>query len=261
VATPTDLDDRSSSPPSGSSLGQPPPTRGRKSVIIALVAIVAVTIVFAIAAVRIHDRDAQPSEIRVTGIPASVSTPMANLMALSPVPNKAAPPFTLVDQTGRTVSLAALKGKSVVLEFMDPHCTDICPIISQEFVDAYHDLGADRSNVVFVAVNVNPFHLAVADMSAFTEEHELNAVPTWHFLTGPVGSLHTVWTDYGVEVDAPSPTADVIHSSFVYFIDPEGHERFLGSPGDDHRANGDAYLPGNQIASWGQGIATVARSL
>jgi hypothetical protein len=118
VATPTDLDDRSSSPPSGSSLGQPPPTRGRKSVIIALVAIVAVTIVFAIAAVRIHDRDAQPSEIRVTGIPASVSTPMANLMALSPVPNKAAPPFTLVDQTGRTVSLAALKGKSVVLEFM-----------------------------------------------------------------------------------------------------------------------------------------------
>ncbi len=221
----------------------------------------AVTVVFAVVAVRIHDRNAQPTEIRVTGIPASVSTPMANLMALSPVPNKAAPSFTLVDQSGRTVSLDAFRGKSVVLEFMDSHCTDICPIISQEFVDAYHDLGADRSHVIFVAVNVNPFHLAVADMATFTEEHGLNTVSTWHFLTGPVGSLQAVWSAYGVEVDAPSPTADIIHSSFVYFIDPEGHERFLGSPGDDHRANGYAYLPGNQIAAWGQGIATVARSL
>jgi len=232
-----------------------------KPVFVLLAAAVLLSGLFAFAAWRARNQNAQSSEIRATGIPARVSTPMANLMSLSPVPTRIAPDFSLVDQDGRAFSLSSFRGKSVVLEFMDPHCTDICPIISQEFVDAYHDLRSYRSKVVFVAVNVNPYHLAVRDMATFTEEHELNTVPSWHFLTGPVNDLRTVWTDYGVSVDAPSPSADVIHSSFVYFIDPNGHERYLGSPEDDHTAKGDAYLPANQIASWGQGIAMVARSM
>jgi cytochrome oxidase Cu insertion factor (SCO1/SenC/PrrC family) len=149
----------------------------------------------------------------------------------------------------------------VVLEFMDSHCIDICPIISQEFVDAYHALGNRAPEVAFVAVNVNPFHSAVADVASFTDEHQLNTIPSWHFLTAPVSQLRTVWTSYGVSVDAPDPATDVIHSSIVYFIGPDGRERYLGAPTDDHRANGDAYLPGNQIAAWGEGIAAVARSM
>jgi len=84
----------------------------------------------------------QAALLRPTGIPASVSTQLADLMQLSPVPPQAAPGFTLTDQHGRTLSLlASLRGHAVVLEFMDPHCTDICPIVSAEFIDAYHDLG------------------------------------------------------------------------------------------------------------------------
>lgn len=237
------------------------PQVSRTAVLVATVLIIVVAAAFAIVAVHIRHENPATTEIRATGIPANVSTPLADLMGLSPVPDRPAPDFNLTDQSGQNHSLASFRGKSVVLEFMDSHCTDICPIISQEFVDAYQDLGSDRSNVVFLAVNVNPYHLEVADMAAFTTEHGLNTVPTWHFLTGPVGTLTNVWNAYGVQVDAPNPTADVIHSSFVYFIDPSGHERYLGSPQDDHRANGDAYLPGNQIASWGQGIALVARGL
>jgi cytochrome oxidase Cu insertion factor (SCO1/SenC/PrrC family) len=233
----------------------------RKTVLVATVLTVVVTAAFAAVVVHIRNQHPPATEIRATGIPAGVSTPLANLMGLSPVPNQPAPNFNLTDQNGQIYSLTSFRGKSVVLEFMDSHCTDICPIISQEFVDAYQDLGSDRSKVVFLAINVNPYHLQVSDMSAFTTEHQLNTVATWHFLTGPVGGLASVWNSYGVQVDAPSPTADVIHSSFVYFIDPNGHKRYLGSPEDDHRANGDAYLPGSQIASWGEGIAVVARGL
>ena len=96
--------------------------------------------------------------LRVTGIPAAVPTSTANLMGLSPVPHSRAANFTLQDQHGKTMSLSSLQGKTVVLEFMDPHCVDICPIVSQEFVDAYHDLGTHSSGVVFAAVNVNPFN-------------------------------------------------------------------------------------------------------
>jgi len=198
---------------------------------------------------------------RPSGLPASVSTALANLMQLSPVPGKVAPGFTLTDQAGRALSLASFRGHAVVLEFMDPHCTDICPIVSREFIDAYRDLGATAARVVFLAVNVNPYHAKVADMAAYSAEQGLNTVPSWHFFTGQVAALRAVWGRYGVLVDAPGPNADVIHTSAVYFIDPSGHERFVAEPMDDQTASGTAFLPAGQLTSWGHGIALVARQL
>jgi cytochrome oxidase Cu insertion factor (SCO1/SenC/PrrC family) len=236
------------------------PRRGPGPVLtVALGLSVVVAGVFAYLGYRQHHQQTQL--IRVTGIPSTVSTPLANLMALSPVPAKPAPNFTLTDQSGRPLSFASFRGRTVVLEFMDPHCVDICPIVSQEFVDAYHDLGSGASKVAFLAVNVNVDHVQVADVAAFSQEHGLATIPSWHFFTGPASDLQTVWSNYGVEVQNSGPTADVVHSSFVFFIGPDGHERYLANPTDEHTSTGAAYLPAGQLASWGQGIAQVARSL
>ena len=182
-------------------------------------------------------------------------------MQLSTVPVASAAGFTLTDQGGHAMSLASLRGRVVVLEFMDPHCTDICPIVSQEFLDAYRDLGVSAPRVVFLAVNVNRYHLRVTDVAAFSSEQRLTQIPAWHFLTGSYPSLRAVWRAYQIQVDAPGPDADVIHSSQMYFIDPRGRERFLADPMVDHTASGSSYLPANQLASWGLGIALVARHL
>jgi cytochrome oxidase Cu insertion factor (SCO1/SenC/PrrC family) len=216
--------------------------------------------VFAVFAVRYHNQHDQISSIRATGIPASVPTSLANLMLLSPVPVHSAPNFTLVDQAGHTLSLSSFEGRAVVLEFMDPHCTDICPIVSQEFVDDYRDLGKAASHVVFVAVNVNQYYTGVADMASFSRSHRLDSIPSWHFFTGSPSALASVWHDYGIEVAAPNPKADIVHTSVVYFIDPHGRERYLASPSDDKTASGAAYLPSSPLASWGQGIALVTQS-
>jgi cytochrome oxidase Cu insertion factor (SCO1/SenC/PrrC family) len=223
----------------------------------AAVTILAATAAYAVIRVRQH----QAAGLRPSGIPASVSTSLANLMQLSPVPVTSARGFTLTDQGGHAMSLASLRGRVVVLEFMDPHCTDICPIVSQEFLDAYRDLGASAPRVVFVAVNVNRYHLRVADVAAFSSEQQLTQIPAWHFLTGSYPSLRAVWRAYQIQVDAPGPDADVIHSSQMYFIDPQGRERFLADPMVDHAASGSSYLPANQLASWGLGIALVAGHL
>jgi len=211
--------------------------------------------------IRIRQHQQTAASLDTSGIPASVPAALANLMQLSPVPVASAPGFTLTDQGGHAMSLASLRGRVVVLNFMDPHCTDICPIVSQEFVDAYRDLGSRAAHVVFIAVNVNRYHLRVADVAAFSREQRLSSIPSWHFLTGSYPGLRAVWQAYEVVVDAPSPNADVIHSSLMYFIDAQGRERFLASPMVDHTAAGSSYLPGNQLASWGQGIALVARQL
>ena len=199
--------------------------------------------------------------LRATGIPGRVPTDVANLMGLSPVPLKDAPDFTLADQYGHTLSLAALRGHTVVLTFMDPHCVDICPIVSQEFLKAYRDLGTAASNVVFVAVNVNSDYATVADVSTFSAAHGLSTIPTWHFVTGSPSALKTVWDAYNITVAEKSAGSDIVHTDIVYFIDSEGRERFVANPQVDYTSDGTAYLPTDELQSWGRGIALVAGAL
>ncbi|HEU5391310.1 MAG TPA: SCO family protein [Streptosporangiaceae bacterium] len=208
-----------------------------------------------------HARGPSPDYRRPSGIPASITDSQVGLMELSPLPDRSAPGFTLTDQDGRILPLSGFRGKVVVLEFMDPHCTDICPIVSAEFVDAYRDLGRLAGQVVFAAVNVNQYHHAIADVAAYSRARQLTSIPSWHFLTGPVPRLRAVWNAYNVAVQAPGPDADIVHSSLVYFIDRAGRERYLASPQADHTASGSSYLPAGQLAAWGRGIAQVARAL
>jgi cytochrome oxidase Cu insertion factor (SCO1/SenC/PrrC family) len=242
--------------------GQPassPGTRPARLLVYGVIALV--VIVAAAAAALVIARQRNAAGPRPSGIPADISTSLANDMLLTPLPHQRAPGFTLTDQAGHTMALSALRGKAVVLEFMDPHCTDICPIVSREFVDAYHYLGAAARNVVFIAVNVNQYHASVADMATYSREQDLNTIPGWHFFTGPVPALAAVWRDYDIQVQAPNPDADIIHTSAVYFIDPQGREAFLASPMVDHTAKGTAYLPAAQITQWARGIALIARHL
>jgi len=235
------------------------PARRRMWIVLGVVAVLLIGLTSVTAYVlKTKDNAAAGANLRPSGIPANVSTSLANLMQLSPVPGVRAPGFTLTDQNGHTMSLASLRGKVVVLEFMDPHCTDICPIVSQEFVDAYHKLGGRAGNVVFAAINVNQYHATVADMAAFSRAQRLDTIPGWHFLTGPVAALQAAWRNYNIAVQAPNPNADIIHTSSVYFIDPRGRERFVAAPMVDHTANGTAYLPLAQITAWADGIARLA---
>jgi cytochrome oxidase Cu insertion factor (SCO1/SenC/PrrC family) len=213
-----------------------------------------------VVAIRRHDADS-PANQRPTGIPASISLPTINLMGLSPVPAVAAPGFRLTDQEGRTLSLSTMRGKVIVLEFMDPHCTDICPLVSQEFVDAYRDLGKKASQVAFTAVNVNQYYNQVQDVAAFSTEHQLSSIPGWHFFTGPVSTLRATWHGYNITVAAPNPNADIVHTSVIYFIGPDGRERYVAAPMADYTKSGTAYLPVGQLTAWGQGIAQLAETL
>jgi len=244
----------------------PAPAQPRRRVpaaVIAGVLVAALGLGIAIGVIALKARQhSNAAFIRPSGIPAALPTKTADLMQLSPIPHVGASNFTLTDQAGHSLSMASLRGKVVVMEFMDPHCTDICPIVSQEFIEAYRDLTpAARGQVVFLAVNVNEYHTKVSEMAAFTDEQHLNTVPTWRFLTGSVAALRSIWHAYGEEVEAPSPNADIIHSSFMYFIDPQGKERYLANPMVDHTKSGGSYLPLSQQTAWGKGIAIVAGQL
>jgi cytochrome oxidase Cu insertion factor (SCO1/SenC/PrrC family) len=172
------------------------------------------------------------------------------LMALNSVGGQASPDFTLTDQNGQKVTLSSLKGKTVILQFMDPVCTDICPIVSQEILDANKDLGADATNVVYVTVNVNQYHASTADVMQFSKAHALNTLPNWHFVTGSTAQLQKIWHDYGITVQ-PNPDGDVVHSSFLFFIDKEGKQQYIANPNNNQQ----------KVTEWGHGIAYYANKL
>ena len=139
--------------------------------------------------------------------------------------NLPAPGFSLTDQNGRTVSLASLRGKVVLMTFLDPVCTTDCPIIAQEFKQAGQMLGAQAKNVELVAVVANPTYRSTAFTRAFDRQEGLTTVPDWLYLTGSLSQLGAVWRHYGVTVENLPAGAMAAHNDLAVVIDPAGRIR------------------------------------
>jgi cytochrome oxidase Cu insertion factor (SCO1/SenC/PrrC family) len=151
---------------------------------------------------------------------------LAEAIAGSTAPlNFPAKPFALTDQHGRTVSLASLRGKVVLLTFLDPVCTSDCPLIAQEFRAAGQLLGADSRHVELVAVVANPVYHQVADVQAFDRQEDLSNVPNWLYLTGTVPQLQQVWRNYGIAAIIEPAGSMIGHSEVAYVVDRNGRVR------------------------------------
>lgn len=148
---------------------------------------------------------------------------------LSQVTPKTPPDFTLTDQRGNQVSLSDFKGKKVVIQPLDPKCTDSCPLISQEIIDANQQLGSSASNVVYIGFNVNENHVSVQDVKAYSDQHGLSKLSNWYFLTGTPDQLKKVWQAYGISV-VPSQNGDVQHTSALFFVTTQDQIIYEGTP-------------------------------
>jgi cytochrome oxidase Cu insertion factor (SCO1/SenC/PrrC family) len=136
-----------------------------------------------------------------------------------------APAFSLVNQRGRPVSLPSLRGKTLALTFLDPVCTADCPIIAQEFRNADEMLGAQASQVDFVAIDANPRFIAPDDLVAFDDQENLSHLPNWLYLTGSLAQLEKIWDAYGILVGYASGGAMIAHSDTAYVINRNGSLR------------------------------------
>ena len=137
-----------------------------------------------------------------------------------------APGFSLTDQHGRAVTLASLRGKVVLLTFLDDTCSVDCPLIAQEFRQAGQLLGADSARVELVAINYNPLDTQVSYIQAFDRQEGLAGVPNWLYLTGTVAQLQPVWLHYAIAPPEIVPAGSMIgHGDYAFVIDQSGHMR------------------------------------
>jgi len=162
---------------------------------------------------------------------AAQANPTADPILAEAIGGSAAPlnfparPFQLTDQHGRAVSLASLRGKVVLLTFLDPVCTSDCPLIAQEFRAAGQLLGASARHVELVAVVANPVYHQVAFTQAFDRQERLTQVPNWLYLTGSVPRLQQVWRDYGITAQILPAGSMIGHPDIAYVIDAAGRVR------------------------------------
>jgi len=129
-----------------------------------------------------------------------------------------APSFDLTDQRGRSVSLASLRGRPLLLTFLDSKCTTLCPIVGHQLGVVERHLGGQPVRLVIVSVDPADTRHSVAAAARKWGWHG-----HWQWLMGTSAQLAPVWRAYGIGVQ---PTAtDIAHSMAVYVIDGQGDER------------------------------------
>ncbi len=140
--------------------------------------------------------------------------------------------FALADQHGATLSLQSLRGRPVVLTFLDATCTQQCPLMIQWLNWTAQFLTPQQvAGVAWVGISVNPNNTP-EQARAFLEKNK-SAIPL-RFLLGTQAQLQPLWKAYYIGVE-PGQT-DVAHTSGLYVIDQHGHERVWMDAGFDPKA-------------------------
>lgn len=177
------------------------------------------------------------------GLTACAGAPSSAPSAPSPsqgiVLDRPVPTTQLVSMNGLPTSLAAFRGKYVVMAPFLTLCQDECPLITGAF------LAMERSvrhaglggQVVFLTVSIDPWRDTPARLTAYAKRFGTD----WPMLAGSMQELTQFWNPFGVFFEKVPEgedvvsdwwtgqplTMEVLHTDGFILIDRRGHERFL----------------------------------
>ena len=164
--------------------------------------------------------------------PAAIEHPAAPITAVATwaAGRRPAPAFRLTDQHGASFSLHSLRGRPVIVTFIDPVCRNLCPLEAKVLSTAMSRLpAADRP--LIVSVSVNPWADSAANYRLDATHWRLPA--EWRWGVGSQPQLAAVWRSYGIEVEVLKKTIagvtvrSIAHTEGSYIIDRDGYERAL----------------------------------
>ena len=141
-----------------------------------------------------------------------------------------APEIRLTDQNGAPLSLAAYRGRPVIVTFIDPLCRDYCPLEAKHLNQVVRSFPAGaRPAIVAVSVNVR----GNARPYLMQDAAKWKLTPQWRWGVGTASELGSVWTRYHIGVlDTTKKIAGVTvhsiaHTEAAYVIDAAGYQRAI----------------------------------
>ncbi|HTW20092.1 MAG TPA: SCO family protein [Mycobacteriales bacterium] len=153
----------------------------------------------------------------------------------------------LTEANGTTTTLAAFRGKAVMIADFMTLCTDICPLISANTAATARALAAQgaQSQTALLEITLDPHRDTLHRLRAYQKLY--GAEPSnWILLRASPPDTHRLWHYFGVydrRVKEGTPadtdwltgkplTYDIVHSDDLIYLDREGRERYVidGSP-------------------------------
>jgi len=140
----------------------------------------------------------------------------------------AVPDFTLTERNGDAVTLAQLRGKIWVADFIYTSCTDTCPLQTAMMARLQEEY-AGKPNVQLVSVTVDPERDTPQALSVYAAKHSADD-KRWFFLTGQRDRIINLIHDgFHLSVAAlpglSEPTGMIAHSPRFVLVDGDGQIR------------------------------------
>jgi cytochrome oxidase Cu insertion factor (SCO1/SenC/PrrC family) len=160
-----------------------------------------------------------------TVTPTDVDTPYT-----WPTGERPAPSLVLTDQNGHPLSLAAYRGRPVIVTFIDPLCRNLCPLAAQVLDQVDRDLPASE-RIPIIAVSVDIY--ADTRTNLLLDFQKWRLVPQWQWAVGAPVRLAKVWNRWQVGVSvatkriAGTTVHFITHDEVAFLIDGAGFVRDL----------------------------------
>jgi protein SCO1 len=175
-----------------------------RGIVIAIAAAVAVAVAVPVTILGVASPDGADPDVRGSRPPARIELPR----------------FSLPTYNGSTADSRGLRGKAVVVTFLDTKCREACPIIAEQIRSALRRLTRnERRDTVALAISVQPEVDTPAAVRAFLQRH--GATGALLYLIGSEAELRPVWDDFQVLPALDSGSSD-IHSAPVRIYDRDG---------------------------------------
>ena len=130
-------------------------------------------------------------------------------------------PFNLVDQDGKPITEAALKGHPSLVFFGYTHCPDVYPTTLFELSEILRALGPDADKTAALFISVDPERDTPAAMKDYLSSFD----PHLRGVTGSDSALAAVEKEYRVYAKkVPTEKGDYTmdHTALVYLMDKQG---------------------------------------
>jgi len=129
--------------------------------------------------------------------------------------------YTVQDQDGKLLRIAATRGRPLVVQFVYTGCFDVCPTATRflrgAVAEAQRALGADAFRVVTVGFN-QPFDNPAA-MREFRRKHDID-LPNWDFVSADHATVDALARATGFVYQATPAGFD--HLTQLTVVDGEG---------------------------------------
>ncbi len=132
------------------------------------------------------------------------------------------PQFSLTERSGKTATLAALKGKVWIADFIYTSCTDTCPLQTAEMTKL-QERWSGRGDLRLVSFSVDPDRDTPQVLARYADHFKADA-ERWLFLTGDKEQIVRL-VEQGFHLSAtPASGGDadedvILHSSRFVLID------------------------------------------